>query len=62
MYAYTTTLTSYKLASDFPDVDTRALGATRVVSGDGSLGVVVTVFEGALACVLWKAWFEREEG
>ncbi len=47
VYAYTTTLTSYKIAQDFPDVDTGKLGDTRVVSGDGSLGAVVTVFEGA---------------
>ncbi|EWM21792.1 phosphoglucomutase [Nannochloropsis gaditana] len=46
MYSYTTTLTSYKIAPDFPDVDTSKLGSTRVVSADGSRGVVVTVFDG----------------
>jgi hypothetical protein len=46
VYAYTTTITSYKLAADFPDVDTSKAGDVRVASADGSLGVVVTVFEG----------------
>ena len=45
MYDYTTTITSYKLAVDFPDVDVSVLGSTRVESGDGSLGAVVTVFD-----------------
>ncbi len=46
MYAYTTTLTSYKIAPDFPDIDTTKVGSTRVASADGSGGVVVTVFDG----------------
>lgn len=46
MYDYTTTLTSYKIAPDFPDVDVSKLGSTRVASADGSAGVVVTVFDG----------------
>ena len=45
MYAYTTTLTSYKIASAFPDVDTSALGTKRYTSDDGSLGFPVTVFD-----------------
>lgn len=36
IYANTTTITSYKIASDFPDVDTSKLGEQRIVSqGEG---------------------------
>lgn len=45
MYAYTTTITSYKIAETFPDIDTSKVGTTRVTSRDGSLGVLVTIID-----------------
>jgi phosphoglucomutase len=45
IYANTTTITSYKIARDFPDVDTSAVGSRRVVSRDGSSSVVVEIVD-----------------
>jgi phosphoglucomutase len=58
VYAYTTTITSYKQATSFPDIDTSKLGTTHVTSRDGSLTVAVEVFDGVevRACDSMCVW------
>jgi len=42
-YANTTSIKSYKICSDFPDIDISKAGSTTVASDDGSSSVVVEV-------------------